>query len=141
MAFLSINRLQGFSRLAVQVSFLAAGILYAVCDGQSDWYYGQGLRTGSLADFQRSSSLFPLIRSHREAPAYWAGQREYAPGIKLIQEGLKTDPYAADLLYNLARLQLQSHDEADYNVSLARLKALTPQHTYLVIGPTAAKGE
>ena len=137
--FISLSR--AFLRLAARVSFLAAGILYAVCDGQSDWYYGQGLRTGSLVDFQRSSEIFPLIRSHREAPAYWAGQRDYAPGVTLINEGLKTDPYAADLLYNLARLQLQSHDEAAYNVALARLKALTPQHTYLVIGPAAAKGE
>ena len=128
------SRLLWFLQPALQVMFLAAGILYAVCSFTSDWYYGQGLRTDSLADYQLSAALFPLLRSHRTGAAYWAAANDSKVNVGLIDAALQTDPNAADLWYNLARLRLQLGDTKQYNEALARLKELSPHNMYRVVG-------
>jgi len=54
--------------------------------------------------------------------------------VGLIDAALQTDPNAADLWYNLARLRLQLGDTRQYNEALARLKELSPHNMYRVVG-------
>jgi hypothetical protein len=44
----------------------------------------------------------------------------------LIENAIKTDPNAADLWFNLARLRLQAGDKDGYNAAIVSLQRLTP---------------
>jgi hypothetical protein len=48
----------------------------------------------------------------------------------LIEAAIKTDPNAADLWFNLARLRLQAGDKQGYNAAIVRLQRLTPGLTF-----------
>ena len=119
-------------RLSVRVSFLATALLFVTCSLLGDMEYGLGLRTGQLQDFQLASTLFPLIRSYRSGPAYEVISREDPTRIDLILSALRYDPYAADLWYGLARMQLKSGNTIGYTAAVTQLRSLTPDLQYRV---------
>jgi hypothetical protein len=53
--------------------------------------------------------------------------------IGLIREALSRDPNAADLWYDLARMELLTGNQSGYSEALDKLKRLTPQHNYQIV--------
>lgn len=129
--FMSLSR--GLLLLFVRVSFLLTASLFVICSLLGDMEYGLGLRTGALQDFELSATLFPLIRSYRSGPAYSIISREDPTHIPLILQALRYDPYAADLWYGLARMQLKSGNSPGYTAALTQLRTLTPDLQYQVV--------
>lgn len=88
--------------------------------------------TGDVAAADRAARLFPLKRARRVGPAY--ARILYGGNIGetrlLWQRTLVDDPNAADLLFNLARADLQAGDFSAYKQSLERLRRLTPHNIY-----------
>ena len=121
-----MNLLRGLLRWSARLLFLASALLFAICSALSDYDYGLGMKTGSMKDFVLASTLFPLVRSYRSGPAYEAIQQSDINGIGLIMTALRYDPFAADLWYGLARMQLKSGNEAGYIAALTELQRLTP---------------
>lgn len=110
--------------LFVRAAFLVAALLYASLSVWSDTEYKLGLLTMQPRHFQASSRLFPLIRSHRSAPAYFAILTGDSSQIGEIQWALQYDPYAADMIYGLCQLQLRTQDIVGYTACAKRLDAL-----------------
>ena len=125
--------LQPASLLCVRAVFLLSMLFFSTCSLLGDHEYGLGLATHDRSHFLLASQLFPEIRSYRSAPAYAAITFGDATAIPLIEEALRHDPYAPDLWYGMARMQLKSGNEAGYNAALTQLKRLTPGLDYRII--------
>jgi len=79
-----------------------------------------------------SARLFPLVRSYRSGPAYDVIEKGDFQDAGLIKEALRYDPFAADLWYGLARMELKSNDKAGYIAALTELQRLTPGLQYQI---------
>jgi len=79
-----------------------------------------------LRRFVLAAQIFPLMRTHRSAPAYAIILAMQPEGIPLVEAAIVHDPNAADLWYGLSRLQLRAQNDLGYNSALARLRELTP---------------
>ena len=121
------------SRLCVRGIFSASVLLFSMFSLLGDHEYGLGLTTHDMNHFLLASRLFPEIRSYRSGPAYAAITFDVPEPIPLILEGLAHDPYAPDLWYGLARMELKSGNETGYNDALTQLKRLTPGLDYRIV--------
>ena len=128
-----MSRLADISRLCVRVAFLAAALAYACLSLLSDSLYGAALLTGNMQYFELSALYFPLIRSHRSGPGYFAALLGDPKGISYIEEALRHDPNAADLWLALTRMTLNTPERLGYNSSFAHLQALTPGLRFNVV--------
>ena len=108
-------------------------LLFLTCGLLGDHEYGLGLKTHDMRHFLLASRLFPEIRSYRSGPGYAAITFVVPEAIPLIAEALRHDPYAPDLWYGMARMQLKSGNEAGYNAALTQLKRLTPGLDYRIV--------
>lgn len=95
------------------------------------------MRGLNIEDFIESARLFPLSRPRRTGPAYaWIvadPDGRYKNTVEAIREGLKTDPHAADLWFNLGRMALKRGDEAEYTEAKAQVQRLVPHAVFEVI--------
>lgn len=95
------------------------------------------MRALSIEDFIESSTLFPLSRPRRTGPAYaWIiGDTDgrFEDTRRAILKALETDPYAADLWFNLARMALKRGDEVEYGRARAQLQRLVPNAVLEVV--------
>jgi hypothetical protein len=117
---------------SVRVLFASTALLYVLCSMLSDAEYALGLRTHDLRHFILAARLFPLERSHRSGAGYTVNLIGDRAHIGLIREAISHDPNAADLWYDLARMELLTGNQTGYNEALDRLKRLTPQHSYQI---------
>ena len=120
-------------RHSVRAAFLSAAILYATSSMLSDMEYGLGMKTREIKYMLVASRLFPLLRTRRSGAAYLVAINADIKDRNEIKWALRYDPYAADLWYGLARMQLKGGDQIGYNASLTRLKELTPGVNYSVV--------
>lgn len=96
--------------------------------------YAVALRQANLDAFIVAGNVFPYSRQKRTAPAYIAVATNAAPEIKLalLYRALQTDPYAADLWFNLSVVYLNLGDQQGYDGAMRELRKLTPHSAYAV---------
>ena len=77
----------------------------------------------------RASDLFPLARLKRTAPAYFGiiFDPDSIDTLHGIEEGLRTDPNAADLRLHKVRWYLHHNMPSEYDVAMRSLKQLLPR--------------
>ena len=108
-------------------------LFFSTCSLLGDHEYGLAILHHDPQHAMLASRLFPLIRTYRSGPAYLAIVTGAPDAIPLIETALRHDPYAPDLWYGLARMELKSGNEAGYTAALTQLKRLTPGLDYRII--------
>lgn len=109
----------------------------------SDLFYKAGMVTRRIEHFDIAAKLFPLNFERRtgRAKAHILLPDQTTPQVTadVIRGALRDDPNAADLWYNLARMDLNLGDKRAYDADMGRLKKLTPQVTYQIVAPTEGR--
>ena len=130
----SMSLLRRASLRCAQALFLLSMLFFSTCSLLGDHEYGLAILHHDAGHMALSSRLFPLIRSYRSGPAYLAiVTGDPAPAVPLIEAALRHDPYAPDLWYGLARMQLKSGNKTGYTAALTQLKRLTPGLDYRIV--------
>lgn len=128
-----ISLLQDVSLWLVRGIFLGTACVFTICSLLGDHEYGLAIRTSDLRHYLLASQLFPLVRSFRSGPAYFGITANAPASVPLIEQALAHDPYAGDLWYGLARMQLKAGNNVGYIAALTELRRLTPDLNYRVV--------
>lgn len=82
-------------------------------------------------DFERAAAVWPLSHEIRMQPAYfysrWRNDATLAHGSAVIDDALRSNPYAADLWWNLGVIRAQLGDNDGAHRAKTRARQIAPK--------------